>query len=198
MKRTSYHTTFRTIILLASISVFGSCLKKENELKLQDCLVYYPDIILTARDVVTEHAYTEHDLKKYETIKIDTATGSILYVKYRFNIDDDKNNLHYTIGTMLSFERNEMATKSKLELWKTGYDAGMAGNKFKANNLDSIISFGKESNFAEYRIGDDLVGYHLVGRTENIVVSYAIVSNHVTHIDLVRLFRKKIEKIESI
>ena len=171
-----------------------------KEPSLKACLAAYPDIILTVREIVTPQFYEANNLSKYEELEIDTASQSILSVKYRFKIKDEEHDFYSAIGVALSFEKNEAAAKSTYKLWQTEHLAGISDLMDKGasvSNLDHLISFGEESEFTEYRQKGELRGYHLVGRDKGVAVLFSIVSNHIRHHDFVEMFKNKIERIKK-
>lgn len=193
--------TFLTIIfssiLIACGQIDNSKKSDTAPYKLQDCLNKYQDFLVTAEELVTDSFYEARSFQNFETLKIDSLSSSTLYIKYRFKVKDTIADFFMTIGTMLSFEKTEDAAQKTLDIWEVGHNMGFKNSSAKdqqiqVNDLDSLLSFGVNSKFVEYRTDGHLRGYTITGRTKNIVFLHSVASNHIGHRDHVEILREKI------
>lgn len=196
-----------TIILLLT---FSSCGQREenNEIqisfeRLKESPDKYKNLLVTAKELVKDSFYKARDFENYESLEIDTASSAILYMKYRFKVNDTITNFALTIGTLISIEKSEEAAQKTLDIWQSAYDAGFKNSpinqqEIEIKGFDTLLSHSVTSKFVEYTQEGNLLGYALIGRTKHTCYLYNIRSNQIEHHKYIELLRPKIAALADI
>lgn len=196
-----------TIILLLT---FSSCGQREENKEIQisferlkESPDKYKNLLVTAKELVNDSFYKARGFENYESLEIDTASSSILYIKYKFKVSDTKTNFTLTIGTLISIEKSEEAAQKTFDIWQSGYDLGFKNSQIKQQEIeiksfDTLLSHSVTSKFVEYLQEGNLLGYALIGRTKHTCYLYNVRSNHIEHLRYIELLQQKIGALTDI